>query len=512
MTSSADGESRESGRSRSTSTTPSPTGGPASAGPPTAVGATRRSSTGSGTGPGSGATAWSSDRHHWRVLHEPETCSCAPELVEPFLAALDPPLFDDAIPALDALRGRIRLALLTNNPFGAEVLNRHGLHTDVFDYVVIADPLVRKPDPRALRDRSWTARSSQPARSHTSATASLPMSKVRSARDCARCGSTAGTIAWPLPPDVVRIASLLELHRPMLTVGFDLDMTLVDSRPGIRASMDALAQETGVPIDVDVVVARLGPKLEWELAQWFPADQVDQMCERYRWHYWDHCVGAGTLLLDGARDVDRRGARARWSRAGRHREVGAARVPMPRVGRPARSTRSWVTRTATRSATRSSEHAAGIYVGDTVTDIKSAIDASAIAVGVTTGPDDTRTLLAAGADLVLDSLDDFPPGSRPSPNASGAAYRPRPRGGRSRAIARDSRPVGVRRRASTRVGSRPGRADLRDHPRRGRSRRGTSRAAPALPTRPLRGSRTHRRAGAGASTSDNNDCFRLSSR
>ena len=42
----------------------------------------------------------------------------------------------------------------------------------------------------------------------------------------------------------------------MLTVGFDLDMTLVDSRPGIRASMDALAQETGVPIDVDVVIAR----------------------------------------------------------------------------------------------------------------------------------------------------------------------------------------------------------------------------------------------------------------
>src|SRR5471032_1313391 len=86
----------------------------------------------------------------------------------------------------------------------------------------------------------------------------------------------------------------------MLTVGFDLDMTLVDSRPGIRASMNALTQETGVPIDVDVVLARLGPKLEWELAQWFPPDDVAQMCERYRWHYWNHCVGTGTLLLAGA--------------------------------------------------------------------------------------------------------------------------------------------------------------------------------------------------------------------
>ena len=54
------------------------------------------------------------------------------------------------------------------------------------------------------------------------------------------------------------------------------------------------------------------------------------------------------------------------------------------------------------------EHAAGVYVGDTVTDIRSALDASAIAVGVTTGPDDARKLLAAGADVVLDSLDDFP--------------------------------------------------------------------------------------------------------
>ena len=32
-----------------------------------------------------------------------------------------------------------------------------------------------------------------------------------------------------------------------------------------------------------------------------------------------------------------------------------------------------------------------------------------IAVGVTTGPDDAATLLAAGADIVLETLDEFPP-------------------------------------------------------------------------------------------------------
>src|SRR6476646_11550563 len=48
------------------------------------------------------------DRHHWRVLHDPDAFM-PPALVEPFLAALDPPLFADARPALEALHGRVTL-------------------------------------------------------------------------------------------------------------------------------------------------------------------------------------------------------------------------------------------------------------------------------------------------------------------------------------------------------------------------------------------------------------------
>ena len=192
----------------------------------------------------------------------------------------------------------------------------------------------------------------------------------------------------------------------MLTVGFDLDMTLVDSRPGIRASMGALSRETGVEIDADVVIGRLGPKLEWELAQWFPADQVDQMSERYRWHYWEHCVGTGTLLLPGARDaVAAARARGRAVIVTAKSERLAYRC-LESVGLHADAVVGHVHGDEKRDALV--EHAAGIYGGDTVPDIRSALDASAIAVGVTTGPDDARTLLAAGADLVLDSLADFP--------------------------------------------------------------------------------------------------------
>jgi phosphoglycolate phosphatase len=193
----------------------------------------------------------------------------------------------------------------------------------------------------------------------------------------------------------------------MLTVGFDLDMTLVDSRPGIRASMAALTQETGVPIDVDVVVDRLGPKLEWELAQWFPADRVTHACKRYRAHYWTHCVGDGTLLLPGARAaVD-----AVRSRDGRVVIVTAkseslAHRCLKTVGLRADVVVGHVYGDEKRDALIA--QGASIYVGDTVTDVKSALDASAIAVGVTTGPDDPATLSAAGAHVVLESLEQFP--------------------------------------------------------------------------------------------------------
>ncbi len=192
----------------------------------------------------------------------------------------------------------------------------------------------------------------------------------------------------------------------MLIVGFDLDMTLVDSRPGIGASLTALAQETGVPIDVDVVLGRLGPKLEWELAQWFPDDQVDAMATRFRAYYWDDCVGGTSLLPGATAAVD-----AVREHRGEVVIVTGKAAPLAlrclaAVGIDADAVVGHVYGDEKRDALL--EHGVGIYVGDTVTDVQAAIGASALAVAVTTGPDDARTLVAAEADLVLDSLADFP--------------------------------------------------------------------------------------------------------
>ncbi|MGW2544332.1 HAD family hydrolase, partial [Kitasatospora sp. NPDC001574] len=84
-----------------------------------------------------------------------------------------------------------------------------------------------------------------------------------------------------------------------LTVGFDLDMTLLDTRPGIRATYLALSAETDTYIDADLVVTRLGPPLLDELRNWFPEEGLDAVADRYRTLYRDHAF-APTVALPGA--------------------------------------------------------------------------------------------------------------------------------------------------------------------------------------------------------------------
>lgn len=193
-----------------------------------------------------------------------------------------------------------------------------------------------------------------------------------------------------------------------MIVGFDLDLTLVDSRPGIRKSMQALAGETGVAIDVDLVLTRIGPKLEWELASWFPEADVPAMAARYRELYWDHCIGDGTTLLPGAREsID-----AVHARDGRVLVITAksealAHRCLESVGIAADVVVGHVHGDEKRDALE--EHAARVYVGDVIADIEAGVGAGVLAVGVTTGMHDERELRAAGAAAVFSSLVDFPP-------------------------------------------------------------------------------------------------------
>jgi phosphoglycolate phosphatase len=192
-----------------------------------------------------------------------------------------------------------------------------------------------------------------------------------------------------------------------MIVGFDLDLTLVDSRPGIRASMSALAAETGVAIDVDLVLSRIGPKLEWELANWFPESDVARMAARYRELYWDRCVGDGTTLLPGAREsVDAVHAGGGQVLVVTAKSEALAHRCLESVGLAADVVVGHVHGDEKRDALK--EHSAQVYVGDIVADIEAGVGAGALAVGVTTGMHGERELRDAGAAAVFPSLLDFP--------------------------------------------------------------------------------------------------------
>ncbi|RZT20352.1 uncharacterized protein EV649_3499 [Kribbella sp. VKM Ac-2569] len=193
---------------------------------------------------------------------------------------------------------------------------------------------------------------------------------------------------------------------PELVVGFDLDMTLIDSRPGIQAVWDLLAAETGVPIDTDLVVSRLGPPLTWEMANWFPPEQVDAMVARYREHYPSHAI-TGSLPLPGVAES----LAAIRALRGRTMVVSAKYTPSVRlhlehlgldVDEPVGDLHGAEKGTALR------EHEATIYVGDHTADIDGAHAAGAVAVSVATGPFTADELRAYGADVVLNDLTEFP--------------------------------------------------------------------------------------------------------
>jgi uncharacterized protein len=191
-----------------------------------------------------------------------------------------------------------------------------------------------------------------------------------------------------------------------LTVGFDLDMTLIDTRQAMAAVYDALVAETGAPIDSAVAAGRLGPPLDEELALWVPEDKVAALADRFRALYPEHAIEAATLL-PGAReaiDAVRRHGGQVLVVTGKYEPN--ARLHLEHLHIEVDEVVGWVWGAAKGPVLV--EHGATIYVGDHVLDVAGAHAAGALSVAVTTGAVDTTALREAGADAVLDDLTAFP--------------------------------------------------------------------------------------------------------
>ncbi|MFG1673978.1 HAD family hydrolase [Micromonospora sp. NPDC049282] len=191
-----------------------------------------------------------------------------------------------------------------------------------------------------------------------------------------------------------------------LMVGFDLDMTLVDSRPGIAAAYRALTERTGVPVDAELAVSRLGPPLRTELAHWFPPERIEEAVTLYRELYPAYAI-TPTVPMPGAEAAVR----------AVHERGGRVMVVTSKIGRLAKLHLDHLRLAvdelagdlfAEQKATALREHGATLYVGDHVADMAAARAAGIPGVGVATGPCPVAELSAAGAYLVLDDLVEFP--------------------------------------------------------------------------------------------------------
>jgi len=189
-------------------------------------------------------------------------------------------------------------------------------------------------------------------------------------------------------------------------VGFDLDMTLIDSRPQFLAALGALSAEAGVAIDLDEVGGRLGLKLEDELANWFAPAAVPEAAALFRRHYVDLATRS-TMALAGAHQ-----ALATVRAAGSLSAIITAKhevsvqPSLTAAGLAADVVFCFVHGPEKTEVLRSI--GAALYVGDTPADMAAGCAAGVLTIGVATGSFTQAELRDAGASATLATLEAFP--------------------------------------------------------------------------------------------------------
>jgi uncharacterized protein len=189
-------------------------------------------------------------------------------------------------------------------------------------------------------------------------------------------------------------------------VGFDLDMTLIDTVPGFRDVLVALGAELELDLPVVELTARLGPPLDHLLAPYLPVESIPAAVDRFREIYPIHAV-TGTPALPGAHEalaaVRDAGGRALVV-TGKY--TANARLHLDHLGLASDLLEGEVWGVG--KADVLLREGASVYVGDHVHDVEGALAAGVTSVSVLTGGCSREELEAAGTHVVLESLEEFP--------------------------------------------------------------------------------------------------------
>jgi len=190
------------------------------------------------------------------------------------------------------------------------------------------------------------------------------------------------------------------------SVGFDLDMTLVDSADGIVASVQYVVAQYGAQADGEEIRSTIGLPLDHVFPRWLPDEPYDVLLTAYRAHYREHGIPL-TRPMPGAADaiaaVRQRGDRVLVVTA----KYGAvAGLALEAAGLDADLIVGDLFAEGKASALR--EHDAWAYVGDHPGDVRAARSAGVHSVVVATGPTQLDELHAAGPDALLPDLTHLP--------------------------------------------------------------------------------------------------------
>ncbi len=185
-------------------------------------------------------------------------------------------------------------------------------------------------------------------------------------------------------------------------VGFDLDLTLVDTRQAFRVALERLARTRGHVLPVPEVVERVGLPLDEMFSPWLDPGQVGHAVADMRVSFMTEGL-AHLTAMDGAVRLTQR-IRATGGRVivVTSRSSAVAARFLAACGIAADALEGGVTGAQKSAPLRS--HGVEVYVGDHPLDMVAARGAGAIAVGVLTGAHSVPALEDAGAHVVVSSL------------------------------------------------------------------------------------------------------------
>jgi phosphoglycolate phosphatase len=189
-------------------------------------------------------------------------------------------------------------------------------------------------------------------------------------------------------------------------IGFDLDMTLVDSRDGITFTTEKTLAELGVFVTRTEIFNTIGLPLWDSFPRWIAPELVEAAIVRYRELY--KTVGIPiTTVLPGAREsLDAIHAAGGSTMVVSAKLEAAVIKIVTLLDLPVDVVRGDLF--AAGKATALLEENAIIYVGDHPADVVGARAAGAISVAVATGPASVEELRAEGAEVILTDLLEFP--------------------------------------------------------------------------------------------------------